>query len=192
MNKKKSFFEKVRKILLKKRNRGLLVYFMLALIFLILLIIFRTRIASFVTTTVLIILGILSGQIKRMTGNIHIGVGFVAFANIMFLQTHGIVFTLIACFVMMMTSSILVGNVRPSQFVTYMLFIGTALLSLFLNFSVFVNSIILLLVYNIVGFFIMTFMGFNITKNFIFAFGSILFNYFLFKYFGDIVYSLLV
>lgn len=182
----------IKKIILDKKNRGILVYIVLILFLISIFIIFRNELASFVTTIVLLFLGIISGHIKRMTGNLHIGIGFVPFANIMFLQSHGIAFTLIASMVMMLTSSILVGQVRPHIFVTYFIFAGVSFLSFFINLPMFATSMTLLMTYNIVGFFIMTGLGFNITKNLIYSVGSSFFNYFLFKYFGDFVLALLV
>jgi hypothetical protein len=188
----KTKVSKIKRIFTKKKNRVLIIYSTLILFLILLIIIFRSKLSSFVMTIVLLFLGTMSGQIKRMTGNIHIGIGFVPFANIMFLQSHGIAFTLVASLVMMLSSSIFVGEIRPHIFVTYFIFAGVAFLSFFINLPIFAKSMTLLLTYNIVGFFIMTSLGFNITKNLIYSIGSTFFNYFLFKYFGEIVLGLLV
>jgi len=184
---------KIKKVIFNKKNRGLILYILAALLLSIIAFIFRERLVSSITTLILIILGILSGQLKRLTGDMHIGIGFVPFANIMFLQTHGISFTIIASLIMMLSSSILVGNIRPHIFITYFIFLGLIFLSYFIHLpTVFATSMTLLLIYNIVGFFIMTGLGWSFSKNFIYSVGSSFFNYFLFKYFGDIVYHLLL
>lgn len=188
----KKFFLKIKKNLKNKKKRSLVIYSSLILFLLVIAIIFRTKLTSFFMTVLLLFLGIISGQIKRMTGNLHLGIGFVPFANIMFLQSHGIPFTLVASLVMMATSSILVGEIKPHVFVTYLIFAGVAFFSFFINLPMFAKSMTLLLTYNIVGFFIMTALGFNVMKNLVYSFGSTFFNYFLFKYFGEIVLALLI
>jgi hypothetical protein len=139
----------------------------------------------------LIVLGCLSSQFSKLTGNICVGIEFIPFASILFFYTNGPLFGFLAAILMMTVSSLLVGSMQIDLFVSAAIFAVLAIISLFLPFGIVMNGIILMIIFNIISLIALTLIGMDIVKNIIYFIGSIIFNYILFKYFSQIIFSLL-
>jgi hypothetical protein len=185
---------KFNKILLCKKNRNPIVCVSIVIfiiILLILLILFRRKLISLIFTISLLVLGSLSSQFKRLTGDIDTGLEFIPFVTIIFFNTHGIAFGLLSALFMMSISSLLIGQLKLDLFVSLGIFSLVALISLFLSFGIVTNGLILIIVFNLLSFVILTLLGFDAIKNAIYFFGSIVFNYILFKYFSIFIVTAL-
>jgi len=181
---------KFKKILLNKKKRKPLLYSagaLFLLIILILAIFFRDKVISCIFTLLLIVLGSMSSQFKRMFGDINLGLEFVPFATIIFFYTHGIVFGLLAALLMITVSALLVGQLQFDMFISVGIFAIIGLLSLFINFGIVTSGIILMIVFNVLSLILMIVLGLDVAKNIIYFFGSLLFNYILFKYFSEFI-----
>lgn len=148
---------------------------------------YTTEIISLVFTSLLFILGSLSLYFKKISGDLDIGISFIPFSTILFLYVHGIAFALVACFAMLLISSLLMGQLKPYILVSIILFSLVALIGLFLPFDIIVYGIILVCIYTILFFIASLFLGYNIVSTTIYSAGSIIFNYILFSYFAPII-----
>jgi hypothetical protein len=185
---------KFNKIFLCKKNRRPIVCVsagVFLLLLFILLFLFRRKLVSFIFTIMLLGLGCLSSQFKKLTGDLDTGLEFIPFATIIFFYTHGIAFGLLSVLFMMSISSLLVGQLKLDLFISLGIFILVAFASFFFNFGIVMNGIILIIIFNILSFIILTLFGFDFVKNSIYFFGSLLFNYILFKYFSVFIVTAL-
>jgi hypothetical protein len=185
---------KIKKILLNKKRCTPLICISI-LLFLVLvaymMVLYHRTLFSYIFSIMLLVLGCFSSQFKRMTGNINLGIEFIPFATIMFFSTHGFVFGMLAALLMMVVATLSVGELQLDLFVSLAIFAIIGIIALFLNFGIIINGIILVVIFNILSLIILTFFGFDFVKDLIYFFGSIIFNYILFKYFSEIIYTVI-
>ncbi|MFT4304194.1 MAG: hypothetical protein ACMXYG_06530 [Candidatus Woesearchaeota archaeon] len=172
-----------------------MVYITISILTLIIIImsLYGRQILSFFFTILLIILGCLSSQFKRITGELSIGIEFIPFATIIFFYTHGIAFGIMSAIIMMAISQLLSGQLRIDILFNIAVFIIIGLISLlFLEVGIVLFGIILVVLFNIMTFIAMSVIGYDFVKNMIYGFGSIIFNYVLFRYFSEIIVKTLI
>ncbi len=185
---------KFKNIILSKKKRKPLIIMSAVIFFTLLLVIFNKALLSLVFSIMLLVLGCLSSQFTRATGNINFGIEFIPFATIMFFYCHGLGYGLLAAILMMSISSLLMGNIQIDLFVSLGIFLAVGILAFFIpvgTFGIAMAGIILMIVFNILSIISLTVIGFDIVKNIIYFFGSILFNFILFKYFSEIIFKVL-
>lgn len=181
----------MKKLLKKKKFKELLIYGLVIVLTVILLAIFSTALRSFVFSSILFIAGCLSSQFRRLTGKIDVGISFIPFATIIFIYTRGIIFSIIICAIMLIISSLLIGDFQLDIIIYLVVVSIVALFSLFLNFEFVMNAIILIILFNVIALIILIIMGFDLAKNLIYFFGSIAFNYILINFFGKLFMTLI-
>lgn len=180
-----------RKFRLTKSKVSYIVYFIIVLFLLLLFFFFNKQLTSIVFTIMLIILGSMSSMFKKMTGNLNLGIEFITFSTILFIYSYGIAFALIACLVMTLLSTLLTGQISPTSLTSYGMYVIIALIALFLPFGIATSGIILVLIMNFLGLFILLMLGFDFVRNLLYISGNIFFNFVLFKYFSQIIFTLL-
>lgn len=186
---------KIKRIILdRKKYSSVIVSSLILLILLIvsMAVLYHKAIISNVFTILLLALGCMSKQFKRMTGNLDFGIEFVTFATILFLYSHGIVFAIIASLLMMVVSSLSVGELKLDIFLSFGMFIilgmvYIVMVFIFPSISIVAGGIILVIAYNLLSIVVFSLLGFDLFKNVIYFAGSIIFNYILFRYFSVII-----
>lgn len=153
---------------------------------------FGRKILSAIFTIMLLVLGCMSSQFKRMLGNIQTGIEFIPFVTIIFFFTHGFTFGIFAAFLMMVVSTLLVGELQMDLFVSLGIFALVGLIGIFLPLEIVMFGYVLIVAFNIISLVVLTVLGFDPTKNIIYFFGSIIFNVILFKYFSEIIVKVLL
>ncbi len=151
------------------------------------------NIVSLAITIGLLILGSLSSQFVRMFGNINLGVEFIPFVSIMFFYAFGFPAGMLATVIMMIVSLLLVGHISIDMLFSVGIFVIIGILTFVLDFgSIATNGIILVIIFNILSLVISFLVGLDVVKNIMYFFGSIFFNYILFKFFSEILFKLLL
>jgi len=177
-----------------KRYRKLLILLSSAFFLVLLLIIFHKQLFSMLFTVMLLALGALSTQFKRLTGNLNLGIEFIPFATIIFFYTHGVMFGIIASLLMMVVACLLVGTLNFWIFLSTGIFALTGIISLFLPLSIFSIAsagIVLAIIFNVLTLIVFTIFGYDIVNDLTYFFGSIIFNFILFKYFSGIIFQVI-
>lgn len=152
-----------------------------------LLLLFTAQIISIIFTVLLLVLGSMSSIFRRMTGDIDIGIGFIPFSTIMIFLMHGFAPGLISCAIMLVTSAVIVGQVKPYILWSFGLFSIVGAISLLLPFSIPLAGIILVVIYNALFFAVDILLGSDAVENVVYTIGSTIFNYVLFYYFAPIM-----
>jgi hypothetical protein len=192
MAEKKRRIKKVCKIV-GKRTCSKFIYSAIGLFIVLILTMLGKNIISLLVAIGLLILGSLSSQFVRMLGSLNLGVEFIPFVSIMFFYAFGFPTGMLATLIMMIISLLLVGHISIDMLFSVGIFVIIGLLTLILDFgSIAINGIILIIIFNIMSLAIELFLGLDIVKNVMYFFGSIFFNYVLFKFFSEILFSLLV
>ena len=181
---------KFRNLKIRKSHRKYFVYLLLLLVLLLIFSFFNKQVVSIIFTIMLIVLGSMSSVFKRITG-INLGIEFITFTTVLFFYSFGITFGLMACAVMLLISTLSMGRISPENFTGYMMYCVIAIISLFLDFGISANGMILVLFMNLLGALILILLGLDIIKNSLYLIGNTIFNIILFKYFSEIIFSIL-
>lgn len=179
-----------KKIKLVKNQKLYMIYLIIVLCLLLLLFFFQKQIISIVFTIMLIAIGSLSSFFKRITG-INLGIEFITFSTFLLVYSYGITFGIVACAIMIIISSLSVGRISPETFTGFIMYCFIAVMTLFFDYGIALNGIFLVLIMNILGFIIILLLGFDIARNSIYLLGNTVFNYILFRFFSEIIFTLL-
>jgi len=176
-----------------KKNCLKFIYATIALILIFILTLLGTNIISLAVTIGLLILGSLSSQFVRMFGNINMGIEFIPFVSIIFFYAFGFPPAMLATIIMMIASLLMVGHVSIDMMFSIGIFVVIGLLTYLIDFgSIATNGIIMIGIFNILTLILSTLVGLDMVKNIMYFFGSIFFNYILFRFFSEILFTLLL
>lgn len=156
---------------------------------------FNSTFRSILVIGILFVLGSLTGFFSRFTGNINVGIEFIPFTTIILFYTHGLTISLLLSILMILVTTVIFGRIAIDTFVSIGLFFIIGFISLILplaSFGIVVSGMILIVVFNILSFIVLMYISPDVIKNIVYFVGSIFFNYLLFRYFGQIVYKLLM
>lgn len=189
---KRQKFTNICKIIGKK-NCPKFIYVTIGLFVILILTLLGQNLLSLAITIGLLILGSLSSQFVRMFGNLNLGVEFIPFVSIMFFYAFGFPAGMLATVIMIIVSLLLVGHISIDMLFSLGIFVIIGLLAFVIDFgSIVTNGIILTIIFNILSLIISFVLGLDVVKNIIYFFGSIFFNYILFRFFSEILFKLLI
>jgi hypothetical protein len=178
------------KIILNRKLRPIFVYSSIVLLIVLFILIFSEHLVSMIFTFMLLLLGSLSSAFKKMFG-VDVGLEFITFSTILFLYSHGFIFALVACIIMIFISSLIRGQFGLGTITGFGMYVVIGLLSLTFDFGIVWNGIILVLFMNLVGLIILFLVGSNVIKTTIYIIVNTIFNILLFLYFSPVIFSLL-